>query len=49
MVTTAGAMRVAVSFAFACGNEEGDLDFRARCRSRSTTLRYPAISLVTAW
>ena len=49
MVTTAGAMRVAVSFAFACGNEEGDLDFRARCRSRSTAFRYPAISLVTAW
>jgi hypothetical protein len=47
MVTTAGAMRVAVSFTLACGNEEGDLDFRARCRSRSTASRwrYPRRSL----
>ena len=49
MVMTAGAIRVAVSFALACGKCDGDLDFRARCRSLSTTFRYPAISLVTAW
>ena len=49
IVMTAGAIRVAVSFALACGKCEGDLDLRARCRSLSTTFRYPAISLVTAW
>src|SRR6266702_3123227 len=49
MVMMAGAMRVAVSFAPACAKDEGDLDLRARCRSRSTVFRYSAISLVTAW
>ena len=49
MVMTAGAIRVAVSFALACAKCEGDLDFRARCLPLSTTFRYPAISLVTAW
>ena len=49
MVMTAGAMRVTVSFAPACAKDEGDLDLRARCRSRSTAFRYSAISLVTAW
>ena len=37
MVMTAGAIRVTVSFAVACGKDDGDLDLRARCRSRSTT------------
>ena len=49
MVMTAGAMRVAVSFAVACAKEDGDLDLRGRCRSRSTMFRYRPISLVTAW
>ena len=49
MVTTAGAMRVAVSFAVACAKQDGDLDLRARCRSRSTMFRYRPIPLVTAW
>ena len=49
MVMMAGAMRVAVSFAVACGKAEGDLDLRARCRLRSTMFRHFAISLVTAW
>ena len=49
MVMTAGAMRVAVSFALACGKDEGDLDLRARCRFRSTVFRCSAISLVMAW
>ena len=49
MVMMAGAMRVTVSFAPACAKDEGDLDLRARCRSRSTTFRHFAISLVTAW
>jgi len=49
MVMTVGAIRVTVSFAAACGKCEGDLDFRAQCRSRSTVFRYPVISLVTAW
>ena len=49
MVMTAVAMRVTVSSAVACAKDDGDLDLRGRCRPRSTTLRYPAISLVTAW
>ena len=49
MVMTAGAIRVAASFAVACAKEDGDLDLRARCRSRSMTLRYFPIWLVTAW
>ena len=49
MVMMAGAMRVAVSFAVACAKDDGDLDLRARCRSRPTTFRYFPISLVTAW
>ena len=49
MVMMAGAMRVAVSFAVACAKDDGDLDLRARCRSRSTVFRYFPISLVTAW
>src|SRR5947207_11739547 len=49
MVMTAGAIRVMVSFGVACGKDEGDLDLRARCRSRSTTFRKPEISLVTVW
>src|SRR5439155_24013207 len=48
MAVMGGALRVTVSFALACGKCEGDLDLRARCRSRSTVFRYPAISLVTA-
>ena len=47
MVMMAGAMRVAVSFAVACAKDDGDLDLRARCRSRPTTFRYFPISLVT--
>ena len=43
MVMTAGAMRVAVSAGPACAKDEGDLDLRARCRSRSTTFLYRAI------
>ena len=39
MVMTAGAVRVAVSFAPACGKDEGDLDLRARCRSRPRVFR----------
>lgn len=49
MVMTAGAMRVRVSFAVARAKLLGDLDFRARCRFRSTTVRCFAISLVRAW
>jgi len=49
MVMMAGAMRVAVSFAVACGKDDLDLDLRARCRSRLMTFRYFPISLVTAW
>ena len=49
MVRMAGAMRVSVSFAAACAKDEGDLDLRARRRSRSTTFLYCPISLVTAW
>src|SRR6266478_2200886 len=49
MVTMAGTMRVAVSFAVACAKDDWDLDLRARCRSRPTTFRYFPISLVTAW
>ncbi len=45
MVMMAGAMRVAVSFAVACAKDDGDLDLRARCRSRPTTFRYFPISL----
>src|SRR5207302_10253930 len=48
-VMTAGAMRVIVSLTPACANVEGDLDLRARRRSRSVTVRYFAIWLVSAW
>ena len=48
MVIMAGAMRVRVSFAVARPKLLGDFDLRARCRSRSTTVRYLAISLVSA-
>jgi len=41
--------QIAVSFAVACAKDDGDLDLRARCRSRPTTFRYFPISLVTAW
>ena len=40
MVMTAGAMRVMVSAGPACAKDEGDLDLRARCRSRSTVFLY---------
>jgi hypothetical protein len=46
MVMTAGAMRVGVPFAVACGNGEGDLEIRCRCRCRSVTTLYPAIAVV---
>ena len=49
MVMTAVAMRVTVSAGLAWPKGLGDLDLRARCRLRSTTLRCTAISLVTAW
>ena len=49
MVMTAGVMRVVVSLAVACAKEDGDLDLRGRCRSRSTMFRCFPISLVTAW
>ena len=49
MVMTAGAMRVTVPAGPACAKDEGDLDLRARCRSRSTVFLYCPISLVTAW
>ncbi len=46
MVMMAGAVRVAVSFAVAWPKLLGDFDLRARCRFRSTTVRYFAIVLV---
>ena len=49
MMMTAGAIRVTASAGPACAKGEGDLDLRARCRFRSATFRYSAISLVTAW
>ena len=49
MVMTAGAIRVTVSTGPACAKDEGDLDVRERCRSRSTTFLCRPISLVTAW
>ena len=49
MAMTAGAMRVIVSFGPACAKEEGDLDARARYRSRPAAFLYLPISLVTAW
>src|SRR6266705_6418451 len=48
-VMTAGAVRVTVSFGPAWLNVLGDLDLRARCRSRPVTVRYPAICLVSAF
>jgi hypothetical protein len=48
MVMTAGAMRVAVSFAVAWPKLLGDFDLRARWRFRSTMVRHLAISLVRA-
>ena len=48
MVMMAVAMRVTVSFAVAWPKPLGDLDLRARCRSRSTVTRRPAISPATA-
>ncbi len=48
MVMTAGAMRVTVPAGPACAKDEGDLDLRARCRSRSRVFLYCPISLVTA-
>ncbi len=47
MVMTAGAMRVMVSFSVAWPKVLGDLALRARCRSRSVTVRYLPIALVT--
>ena len=47
-VMTAGAVRVTVSFGLAWPNVLGDLDLRARCRSRPVTVRYPAICLASA-
>src|SRR6266496_1690020 len=47
-VMTAGAVRVTVSFGPAWLNVLGDLDLRARCRSRPVTVRCPAICLVSA-
>jgi hypothetical protein len=49
MVMMAGAIRVTVSAGPACGKDEGDLDFRSRCRPLSTMVRQRPISLVTAW
>ena len=49
MVMTAGAIRVMVSAGPVCAKDEGDLDFRSRCRSLSTMVRQRPISLVTAW
>jgi len=48
MVMMAGAVRVMVSFAVAWPKLLGDFDLRARCRLRSTMVRYLAISLVSA-
>src|SRR5258705_3788929 len=48
MVMTAGAMRVAVSFAPAGPKDEGGLDLRGRCRARSTAVPYSPSLLGTA-